>query len=165
MIPPTADNASLSGEIVAPDDAKVSARVRVWRWVRVLLSVLLIGYVLQQADWTTALKQIKHFDPIFLLVFMLVGPLNMSVCVLKWQRLLRARGVMSRFGMLFGLYIYGQFYHNILPTSVGGDVVRTVMLRNRIGSMNEAATSIAAERLTGLAVVIVMETIRVRVAN
>ena len=121
-----------------------------------LISLVLVGYVVWTTDWSQVWVISKQLSLPWLCIFALTAPAMVAASVWKWRRLLRVRGVDASFGTLFGLYVVGQFYNNLLPTSSGGDVVRAEVLRRRCGCGNTAYASIVAERFTGLGVLLVM---------
>ena len=69
----------------------------------------------------------------------------------RWQQVLRAMGLRERLRELIPLYFAGQFVSNVLPTTIGGDVLRV----SRLSRQDAAATSedtfasVVLERLTG----------------
>ena len=121
-------------------------------WLKIAVSIVLLAYVIQLADWGEARRTLGNADLRWLVLFVCVLPLTVGTSVWKWSRLLNARGRPVPFGRLYGLYVLGQFYTNVLPSSVGGDVVRGAMVKKDVGSLRETVGSIAAERLTGMTV-------------
>ncbi len=121
-----------------------------------LVSALLVMYVIWTTDWSLVLGKVTGVSPFWVAMLALSAPALVAVSVWKWQRLLAVRGVDVGFKPLFGMYVAGQFYNNLLPTSSGGDVVRAEMLRRKCRDGHLAYGSIVAERFTGLAVLIVL---------
>jgi uncharacterized membrane protein YbhN (UPF0104 family) len=68
----------------------------------------------------------------------------------RWMILLRAAGVRAGFGRCAHLYFVGYFFNTLLPTSVGGDVVRAWGLRD-CAPLEIIGGSILVERLLGFA--------------
>ena len=67
----------------------------------------------------------------------------------RWQRVLHVFGQEVRLRTLIGHYFSGQFVGNVLPSTIGGDVLRVTRLTTEIGSGPTAFGSVALERLTG----------------
>lgn len=126
------------------------------KWLKLAVSAALLWYVLGMVDWGEAREYVRSADLRYLGLFACVLPITVALSVAKWWRLLAARSLDIPYGRLFGLYVLGQFYHNVLPSSVGGDVVRGVMVNREIGSARETVSSIAAERMTGMTVLAVL---------
>lgn len=78
---------------------------------------------------------------------------NMS-SALKWWMLIRARAIDAGYWRVFSYYLVGQFYNLFLPTSVGGDVVRSYELGKFSGRRADALASVFVERYTGVLVLL-----------
>lgn len=148
-------------EPVRAAPAKRGLLKRAWPMLRLLISLLLLGYVISSANWTAMLDLAKQMQVRWLLVFAALIPMPVVLSVWKWQVILRAMGHRVPFGQLFGMYVLSQFYNNILPSSVGGDVVRVMVLNEKIHSTKYALASIVVERFTGLTVLIVLAVVAV----
>ncbi len=68
----------------------------------------------------------------------------------KWKMLLDACGDKIKLWRLYMYYNIAQFFNLILPTSMGGDVVRIFLLGEYTGKKSQAAASVVVERFTGV---------------
>jgi uncharacterized membrane protein YbhN (UPF0104 family) len=68
---------------------------------------------------------------------------------MRWQAVLTALGVHSHLGQLLNHYLAGQFVSNVLPTTIGGDVLRVSRLSRQNGESPASFASVVLERLTG----------------
>ena len=68
---------------------------------------------------------------------------------LRWQAVLTVLGVRSRLGALVSHSLAGQFVANVLPTTIGGDVLRVSRLSRSSGQGPLSFASVVLERLTG----------------
>ncbi|MEM7576375.1 MAG: lysylphosphatidylglycerol synthase transmembrane domain-containing protein [Planctomycetota bacterium] len=134
--------------------SSVGSRSLLKRLPMAAVSLLLVAYVIASSDWSAVATKLQNIEVFWLVLLALSAPALVAASVWKWSRLLKVYGVEVGFGRLFAMYVAGQFYNNLLPTSSGGDVVRGEMLRRRCGSGHAAYGSIVAERFTGLAVLI-----------
>lgn len=130
------------------------------------ISLALAGWVIARTDWPQ-LGQLfaDRLQWGWLPIFALTAPLLTLVSAWKWRSLLAARGQRDGLLPLTGLYVTGQFYSNVLPSSSGGDVVRAELARRRhsrhapAGQAPTRSTvyaAITAERFTGLFVLLVL---------
>ncbi|MCP3980458.1 MAG: flippase-like domain-containing protein [bacterium] len=130
------------------------------RWVvlaRLGFSLALLAYVLARVDWDTAVGQLQQGSWLALAGLVALAPVSVLVSVAKWRPLIAVvTGVNVPRGRLFGLYVAGQFYNQLLPSSVGGDVARAAALRDDVSSGMAAAASIVVERLTGLVALVLL---------
>lgn len=116
-----------------------------------LVSLGLLIYLISRQGWDEILDSAAKIpvSTLFVVIgLMIVSRLAIS---LRWYSLLRA--VDPRFPYLesLRLTLAGLFAANFLPTTVGGDVVRAAGVLRRSKNRMDAATSIAADRLVGLA--------------
>jgi len=125
-------------------------------------SLLLIGLLAWRIDWWSLLAHLAHLD--WRLVLAGLG-LYVGIQILsswRWQLLAHLLGLSGSLIRYIGWYFIGMFFNLVLPSSVGGDVVRVWYLGRaehpapRMGKRTAALLSVLAERGNGLAVLIVL---------
>ena len=124
-----------------------------------LLRVLVTGTLLAVLVWQAGSAQIwaswANADGSLLALAFVLQLLGVVLSTAKWRLVLHAeRSVPSSW--LLRSYLAGQFANNFLPTTVGGDALRTVQLGRKIGSYSDAGASVFVERLTGFLVVVLL---------
>src|SRR5207245_8038625 len=67
----------------------------------------------------------------------------------RWQRVLLLFDVRRPLRTLFSHYLVGLLAGNVLPSTIGGDVVRIARASNTVGSSKVSFASVVLERLTG----------------
>ena len=67
----------------------------------------------------------------------------------RWQKVLEALGLSARLPRLMSHYMAGQFVSNVLPTTIGGDVLRVSRLSKETGESPGTFASVVLERMTG----------------
>ncbi len=75
--------------------------------------------------------------------------LSIVLSAVRWQTVLTAMGEKVRFPRLLSHYLAGQFVANVLPTTIGGDVLRVSRLTRDSGHSPTSFASVVLERLTG----------------
>jgi len=75
--------------------------------------------------------------------------LGLVLSALRWQRVLGVMGLDARLRRLLSHYLAGQFVSNVLPTTIGGDVLRVTRLARETGESPRTFASVVLERLTG----------------
>jgi glycosyltransferase 2 family protein len=68
---------------------------------------------------------------------------------LRWQKVLDALDIDAGLPRLMSHYLAGQFVSNVLPTTIGGDVLRVSRLSKDTGESPGTFASVVLERLTG----------------
>lgn len=97
-----------------------------------------------------ALHALAGFQWRYLLLLVGMAQAMNLVCCVKWRLFLRHQGADVSLWRLYGLYLIGKFFSNFLPSMVGGDVTRVMLLGREIGSQSRSAASVFGERFTGL---------------
>ncbi len=100
-------------------------------------------------------------SPAFLLLSILIQFILNYASSFKWWMLLRSRGIRISSARLCAYYFIGLFYNLLLPTSMGGDVVRVHELRRHTGQGTEAVASVFVERFTGMITLVVFALVAV----
>ncbi len=119
-------------------------------WLRIGLSialvVLLFTYVV---DAREVVRILQRFDATYLLLSIVVVTLDRILMTFKWTLLLRAQGY--RLPLLQGVTIYctSMVWGMALPTTVGADAIRAVMVTKRGFNGTDVVTSIVIERMVG----------------
>ncbi len=131
-------------------------RKRLFAWLRGAVTVGLLLYVCHKAGLfdprgrDTLLGLLREVNLPLLLLSLLISVVMNGASALKWWMLLRSRGHRPSYGRLLGYYYVGKFFNLVLPTSMGGDVVRVWALGRDTGSASEALASVFVERFSGL---------------
>ena len=123
-------------------------------YLRVLVSFALIFYVFYKAGLTELIETLKCVDFFFLGLAFAITPVLIFLSSWKWQILLSAQGIKVSLSRLFALYLVGIFFNNVMPSSVGGDIIRAYELGKYTHKKAESMASIFMERFTGLTVLI-----------
>lgn len=79
-----------------------------------------------------------------------------AVLAWRWQRILAAQRIQLGFGQVARLVFIGAFFNQWLPTSVGGDAVRLVMLHAAGPSLRQATQAVLVDRLSGVAALMLL---------
>ena len=125
-------------------------------YLRILVSILLILYVFKKAGLAELWQTVQNTNLKYLLISVGIMPVLILISSWKWQVILRALGIRFSLLRLFWLYVVGYFFNTVLPTNVGGDVVRAYSLGTSTGRQAEAFSSVFIERFTGLTALLFM---------
>lgn len=124
--------------------------------IRVLGTALLAGVLAWRLDWSQlrdafVALDVRHW--VAALVALLIAQLISS---LRWQLLAEPLDFTDSYWRYVRLYFVGMFFNLVLPTSVGGDVVRAWYLGGERGRRGPAFLTVLADRGIGVAVLVVM---------
>jgi len=113
----------------------VMLAVLIWRVPDVDVSEVLPELTLRTGLWLTVAAALT------------LGAIVLSA--LRWQRVLDVLGLQAGLRRLVSHYLAGQFVSNVLPTTIGGDVLRVSRLSKETGESPKTFASVVLERLTG----------------
>ena len=118
--------------------------------LKIAISVGLIGYLLSRVDLRALWDLIAGADPWLLLVALVLYLGAITLGCLKWKMLLAPLGIDTPFSSLLAFTFVGLFFGNVLPSNLGGDVVRAYDLAAGTRRPEDAAISVLVDRLMGL---------------
>lgn len=116
-------------------------------FLRVGITVTLIGLVLWKLDLVDLAAKFAEFDPAWTTLAFLTVFGAVIVSAWKWGLILCERGYPLPYPRLVHHYFVGLFFNNVLPTTVGGDAVRAWETTKDTGEVPEAMGSVVTERL------------------
>ncbi len=127
------------------------------RWVmplRIGVSVLMLALLLTRFpdfDWAETVPVWNRTTALWLGGALFLTLVGIVLSAVRWQQVLRAMGLHERLRRLVPLYFAGQFVSNVLPSTIGGDVLRVSRLSRGEFDADSADTfaSVVLERLTG----------------
>ena len=124
------------------------------RSVRVFLTLLVTAlgtaYLVWKVDISRTLDVLADVDPWYFLAAVALMTVTLWPMALRWQWLLRAKGIDDSLGWLMRAYFVSYAAGQILPTSIGGDAVRIFeTARRHPGKGGPAAASVLLERALG----------------
>lgn len=119
------------------------------KWPRFLVSAALLTFVLSRIDRHELALILSEMDLKFLVLAQLACFCMISLNALRWWFMLRAQGTHIGLHLAIYYYFFGAFFNSFMPTSVGGDLIRTIAASEHTGRKSVALASVAVERLLG----------------
>ena len=130
------------------------------KW-RLLGSVVLVGVLAWRIDWAQAAGALAHAHWALWAAGLGVYLFAQAVSAVRWRMLARVQGFGGSQLRYLGYYFIGMFFNLMLPTSIGGDMLRTWYLATREGAalpaerrQAAAILSVTGDRLNGLVALI-----------
>lgn len=124
------------------------------RWagaLRLVFSLGILGALLWKFDGADVLSRLGSIRPEAVAAAITLFVAGQWLNALRWRWILRPLvATVPATSFLFRLVMIGSFFSVLLPTSVGGDVVRAEMSKDFAGGRVPAYTSILACRIMGL---------------
>ncbi len=132
------------------------------RLTRIAITTVLVIYVFHKAGllsvegWQDLFDNFAHVNLLFLTLSIGIGLINILASAFKWYMLAHSRGLQVSLWRLYAYYTIGKFFNLILPTSMGGDVVRIHKLGRYTGRYPDATASVFVERFSGMAIQVLL---------
>ena len=123
---------------------------------RLAASLLLLGVLACGMDWSQVRAAFASLRLDLWLLAAVVYAVTQAVSSLRWQLLARPLGFDDPFRQFLGNYYVGMFFNLVLPTSVGGDVVRAWRLASQSRRRARAFLSVIADRVSGVFVLVLL---------
>jgi glycosyltransferase 2 family protein len=122
--------------------------------LRVLVSMALLGWVGSQTNWADVGQAFARLRLGYWLAAVGLLAVTQIGSALRWQYLSSALGFRRSLRQLTGIYFIGMYFNLMLPTAVGGDVVRAWYLDGGSGRRLAAFATVFLDRLSGLLVLL-----------
>ena len=139
-----------SRERQARNDGPSTTRARLSRLARALLSVAFIAVLLWKVPIHDAVDGLSSLSWHGLGAIVILSFAFPAVAALRWKRVLVHLGTREPWWPLMADTLVSSTYNMLLPTNIGGDVVRALRCGRRIGFMHQAWSSVLFERLVGV---------------
>jgi glycosyltransferase 2 family protein len=125
------------------------------RWkvaLRLLVSAVFLGVLITRVPNLGDSIPSDHGLRTVLLLAAAVATMLLSVVLSawRWQEVLLVFDAPVSLRTLTGHHLAGQFVGNVLPSTIGGDVLRVSRLAKNVGSTTTAFASVVLERLSGM---------------
>src|SRR5437764_4752130 len=148
VVEPTVHGAE-APEVVQPPRARRRPYVLT---ARIALSALMFGVLFRRMPHfriDSLLPDWNRDTAMFLALAMLFTLAGIVLSTLRWRAVLAALGQDAKLGHLLSHNLAGLFVSNVLPTTIGGDVLRVSRLSRENGESTTSFASVVLERLTG----------------
>jgi uncharacterized membrane protein YbhN (UPF0104 family) len=120
------------------------------------VSSALLAWLAWRTDWQQVGRTFAHLRLEFWLAAVGLYAVTQVVSAIRWRQLAEPLGFQRSLGRFVTYYFVGMFFNLLLPTSVGGDVVRAWYLDANSGRRLPAFLSVFIDRFSGLLVLLAM---------
>ena len=126
---------------------------------KVAVSVGLLGWVVHKAGLRNIADTLAHANVAWLGAAVLLGFAATCVQATQWHALLEAHGLRRTWWRCLRLVFVGNTFNSILPSSIGGDVARAMMVADSPAERVPAASTVVLQRLCNFPGMIVLMTL------
>ncbi len=117
---------------------------------KLTVSVALLAFLFSRVDAGRLWASARNASLAWLAAALAVYALNVLASTWRWHLLLEAQHVRVRRRTLLGSYLVANFFNNVLPSNIGGDVIRIRDTAGAARSRTLATTVVLVDRGLGL---------------
>lgn len=122
--------------------------------IRLAFSAALLGFIAWRTDWGEVVRAFANLRVELWLAGVGLLLVSQAVSARRWQLFAFELRFERTVPQLLSYYLIGMYFNLLLPTSVGGDVIRAWYLNAGAGRRLAAFASVFLERFSGLLVLI-----------
>ncbi len=141
-----------------------SGRANLGRWLKPAVTIALYLVVFYLTNTSVVVGRLRSAALLPLVAGIALYAAGQALSALKWKLLLRPAGLDTTYARLVGFYFTGMFFNLFLPTIVGGDAVKALLLARETRAPARATISVFMERNTGLAALLVIAVVAAHLA-
>ncbi len=119
-------------------------------FLKILFSIVFFAIIFSFVKGNELLEVVSRIHWGYFCLSFALTPVMLGVSCIKWKLILDKGGTRVPLGRLLRIYFIGYFFSNILPSTVGGDVVRSFYAGRQVNNQAYAAVSVFLERFTGI---------------
>jgi len=130
--------------------------------LKLLLTTALLAAVINYVDLGDVWRRIVSVNPLWILASLACLAVGYVMCGLRWAWMAEGLGIDVSKARKIKLYFLGMFASLFLPSTIGGDVVRGVLLarsEGRTGIGLEAGASVVLDRVNGMVALLLLLTL------
>lgn len=120
------------------------------RVAKALLSITLVAVLLWKVPVGEALDGLAALSSLTVSGIVALSFAFAAVAAIRWKRVLAHLGASQPYGVLVADTLVSSTYNMLLPTNIGGDVVRALRCSRRLDRGHFAWSSVLFERLVGV---------------
>ncbi len=123
---------------------------------RIIISVILLGFVYSFVDLQALIKTLKIVNPLTALILVLLYTLGQIMSALKWRVFITCAKIERPLLQTIKAYFLGMFANTFGLGTVGGDVSRGLLLNPEPGKRAAALATVVADRVHGLGTLVAL---------
>lgn len=124
------------------------------KYIRATVSVLLLAFIAWRTNWNDVSEKFANLHIEMWFAALGAGLIGSVAAAKRWQSFAAELGFKRTLAQYTAYSFIGMYFNLVLPTSVGGDVMRIWYLDGETGRKWAALASIFLDRLSGLLVLI-----------
>lgn len=124
--------------------------------LRISISIVLLNFLFRQVERKAIFEAIRAANPRLLLLSFLIFGLVYIISLYRWEMLLKAVHVHLSIKRIIISFCGGVFFNLFLPSTIGGDLVRSFDLASHTKKPKEIIATVLLDRLSGYAGLVIV---------
>lgn len=135
-----------------------SERARSWLPLaaKAIVTALLFYLVMSAVDISAVADRLETMSWVIVIPFLAVLFVQTLVAAARWQAVVGVMGMRIRYPRAWLIFLIGLFFNQSLPSTIGGDVVRTWRMHLEGHGLGLSASSVLVDRVVALVGILVM---------
>ena len=118
--------------------------------LKVLVSFGLITFLFNQVNFKEIISILKNVDIEMIIYAMILLTIQIFIANMRWQLVLKCQKVELGYNKTLHFLWSGIFFNQVMPSSVGGDVIRGYYLKKQGMTLERATLGVLMDRLFGV---------------
>ncbi|MBU1906449.1 MAG: flippase-like domain-containing protein [Candidatus Omnitrophica bacterium] len=116
---------------------------------RIAISIALLAFLLTQVDKESLFEVLRNANKPFLFLAFFILFFNYALCLFRWEMLLKTLNIHLPLKRVIMSFAGGHFFNLFLPSTIGGDLMRSIDLTLHTKKPKEVIATIFLDRLSG----------------
>lgn len=129
-----------------------------YKRLKLLIALCLLGWLAYIAGSSNLIDVVYSVEPLFFIPLIGISFVLIWLSSVKWQLFIRAGGHHASVLHLMKIYTISYFYNLFAPSSVMGDIARSLHVGSHVKNQKDAFVATFLERLTGLLAMVMLGT-------
>jgi uncharacterized protein (TIRG00374 family) len=126
--------------------------------VKVLISALLLYLSLRRVNLGSVGQRLSGIDLRWITLILAITCSQVLLLALRWREIVVVSGMKLSLPLALNYSFIGQFFSQVLPSTVGGDAARAWLLTRGGGAWSSAIYSVLIDRIIGVSILAVLVT-------
>jgi len=124
--------------------------------LKIIVSLGLIVFLIAQLDFQSVVVLLASLDVVVILSVILIMFMQILMAARRWSNVLQSLNFDVKYDLVLLLLWVGLFFNNVLPSSVGGDLIRGYYLKQQKVDLLGTITSVVLDRMFGVLALVVL---------
>jgi uncharacterized protein (TIRG00374 family) len=131
--------------------AQNGPRKRYRSWIaRTAVALGAIALFCRNTDWSEVANRLQNLNLWYFVLALVTFAAAQVIQAFRWRLLLRTQSIHIGMPPVVKLYFLGLYYNNVMPGSVGGDLLKAWYVTKHTDRRFEGALSVVVDRVVGL---------------